>query len=78
MRAVIIKDNLCINCVDVESLFHPDNLLMVYSDTADIGDLWDGTTFTKPVIETITPPAPTKEELMAELAALTTKINALG
>jgi hypothetical protein len=24
------------------------------------------------------PPAPTKEQLMAELAALTTKINALG
>jgi len=32
----------------------------------------------KPVIETVTPPAPTKEQLMAELAALTTKINALG
>jgi len=76
MRAVIIKDNVCINCVDVESLIHPDNLLMVYSDTADIGDLWDGTTFTKP--EVVAPVAPTKEELLAQLQALTAQIQALA
>ena len=29
-------------------------------------------------VPTIEPPAPTKEQLMAELAALTAKINALG
>jgi len=31
----------------------------------------------KPVIETVTPPAPTKEQLLAELQILTSKINAL-
>jgi hypothetical protein len=30
------------------------------------------------VPEVVTPPAPTKEELLAELQALTAKINALG
>ena len=35
--------------------------------------------FTKPVVvEPVAPPAPTKEELLAELQALTAKINALG
>jgi len=32
----------------------------------------------RPVPEVVTPPAPTKEELLAELQALTAKINALG
>ena len=32
----------------------------------------------RPVPEVITPPAPTKEQLLAELQALTAKINALG
>jgi hypothetical protein len=31
----------------------------------------------RPAPEVVTPPAPTKEQLMAELAALTTKIQAL-
>lgn len=32
----------------------------------------------RPVPEVVVPAAPTKEQLMAELAALTAKINALG
>lgn len=32
----------------------------------------------RPVPEVVTPAAPTKEELLAELQALTAKINALG
>jgi hypothetical protein len=32
----------------------------------------------RPVPEVVVPPAPTKEELLAELQALTAKINALG
>lgn len=32
----------------------------------------------RPVPEVVTPPAPTKEQLLAELQALTAKINALG
>ena len=77
MRTAIIDNGICINIIISETLVHPDNLLMIYSEDAEIGDLWDGTTFTKPEPEIVAPPAPTKEELMAELAALTTKINAL-
>jgi hypothetical protein len=32
----------------------------------------------RPVPEVVTPPTPTKEQLLAELQALTAKINALG
>ena len=32
----------------------------------------------RPMITFVTPPTPTKEELMAELAALTAKIQSLG
>lgn len=32
----------------------------------------------RPAPEVVTPPAPTKEQLLAELQALTAKINALG
>jgi len=78
MRTAIIDNGICINIIISETLVHPDNLLMIYSEDAQIGDLWNGTTFTKPELEVIAPVAPTKEELMAELAALTAKINALG
>jgi hypothetical protein len=78
MRTAIIDNGICINIIISETLVHPDNLLMIYSEDAEIGDLWDGTTFTKPELEVVAPAAPTKEELLAELAALTTKINALG
>jgi len=32
----------------------------------------------RPIPEVVVPPAPTKEQLLAELQALTAKINALG
>jgi hypothetical protein len=44
-----------------------------------IGDTWDGAQFVKPPepVDETAPPSPTKEQLMAELAALTAKIQAL-
>jgi hypothetical protein len=44
------------------------------------GEVWDITTLPieQPVLEYAAPPEPTKAELMAELAALTAKIQALG
>jgi hypothetical protein len=77
MRTAIIDNGICINITISETLAHPDNLLMVYSDSADIGDLWDGTTFTKPEPEVVAPPAPTKEQLLAQLNALSAQIQAL-
>lgn len=81
MRAHIIENGVVVNTIIIDSLNHPSELfgnLISAEEDGTIGDLWDGTTFTKPV-NTSPPalPAPTKEQLMAELAALTAKINAL-
>jgi hypothetical protein len=50
-------------------------------DEVKLGWLHDGTTFTAPpapvIPEVVTPPAPTREELMAQLAALSAQIQAL-
>ena len=47
-RAMIIQSGLVINTTDSKNLIHPNDLLMVYSNTASIGDLWDGVNFSKP------------------------------
>lgn len=51
------------------------------SDEVTHGWLYDGTTFTAPpppiVPEVVTPPAPTKEELLAQINALAAQIQAL-
>lgn len=49
----------------------------VVCPTAGPGWKYNGSVFTEPD-SVQAPAAPTKEELMAELAALTAKINALG
>jgi len=50
-------------------------------DEVTHGWLYDGTTFTAPaapiVPEVVTPPAPTKEELLAQLNAIAAQIQAL-
>jgi hypothetical protein len=48
-------------------------------DEVDHQWTYDGVTFSPPAPapEVVTPPAPTKEELLAELQTLTAKINAL-
>lgn len=78
MKAHIIENGVVVNTIEVDSLdFMPG---LVEATNGGIGWLFDGTTFTNPnppvAAETI--PAPTKEQLMAEVAALTAKINALG
>jgi len=52
------------------------NQFIEVPDEALTGMLWDGKTLSSP-IEEAPPAAPTKEQLMAELAALTAKIQAL-
>jgi len=78
MRAHVIENGVVVNTIEVDSLdFMPG---LVEATEGSIGWLYDGQTFTNPnppvVVEP--PPAPTKEQLMAELQALTAKINALG
>ena len=78
MRTAIIDNGICINIIISETLVHPDNLLMIYSEDAQIGDLWNGVEFIKPTPpEVVAPAAPTKEELLAQLNALSAQIQAL-
>jgi hypothetical protein len=74
----VIENGKVVNlCVAEPSDIKPDN--WVLCESGGIGwDYINGQFIdNRPVVET-TPPAPTKEELLAELQALTAKINALG
>jgi hypothetical protein len=76
MRAHQIENGVVVNTIEVESLdFMPG---LVEATEGSIGDRYENGQFIKPVVPEPEPaPAPTKEQLMAELAALTTKIQAL-
>lgn len=76
MRAHIIENGVVINTIEVQSLDALPEL--VEATVGGIGWKFDGSTFTapEPVVESITS-NPTKEQLLAELQALTAKINSL-
>lgn len=76
-RTAIIVDGVVVNVTDSTTLIHPDGLLMVYSDTVEIGDLWDGTTFSKPTTPVNEAANATKEELLAQLQEIQAQITAL-
>ena len=76
MRAHIITDGKVSNTIIVDSLDFMPNL--VEATEGSIGWTYANGVFTAPLEpEIVAPPAPTKEELLAELQALTAKINAL-
>lgn len=78
MRAHVIESGVVVNTIEVDSIdFMPG---LVEATDGHIGWLFDGQTFTNPTPPVVepTPAAPTKEQLLAELQALTAKINALG
>jgi hypothetical protein len=78
MRAAIIKNGIVINVAEADADFAAEQGWIV-SETAQIGDLWDGETFTSPPTPEPAPPPPppTKEELLAQLQALQAQITAL-
>jgi hypothetical protein len=78
MRAHVIENGVVVNTIEVSSLDFMPNL--VEATDGSIGWLYDGSTFTNPNPPVAVEPLaePTKEELLAELQALTVKINALG
>ena len=84
MRAHIIENGIVINTINIEALDTVPELTSKLIDAEQggkVGDLWDGSTFTTPVKPTVEPAAtfaqPTKEELLAQLQALQTQIQAL-
>lgn len=78
MKALILNTQVC----QVEEQDFPVAEPLYWVDCPNnVTSLWtyDNGQFVAPVIpEYVAPPAPTKEQLMAELAALTAKIQALG
>ena len=76
MRAHIIENGVVVNTIEVESLDLRPNL--VEATAGGIGWTYANGVFTAPPEpEVVAPAAPTREELLAELQALTAKINAL-
>lgn len=79
MKAHVIQNGVVVNTIEVDSLdFMPG---LVEATEGGIGWVYVNGIFTdpRPAPEPIAAPAePTKEQLLAELQALTAKINALG
>lgn len=77
MRAHIIENGVVVNTIIVDSFDVLPNLIDA-ANGGEIGDLWDGQTFTKPAVpEVITSSTPSKADLLAQLAALSAQIQAL-
>ena len=78
MKAHIIENGVVVNTIVVDSLDFMPGLIAAPEGTG-IGWSYVNGQFVdnRPKPEVIAPPAPTKEQLMAELAALTAKIQAL-
>jgi glyoxylate carboligase len=77
MRYAIIENGTVVNVVIATAQFAAEN---DWIECPDAGPGWTyaNGVFTAPVaVELTAPTAPTKEQLMAELAALTAKIQAL-
>lgn len=82
MKYVFITNGVVTDLAQIDpfKVFQADYAKQFIEAPDEVTHWWtyDGTTFSAPVIvEPTAPAAPTKEQLMAELAALTTKINAL-
>jgi hypothetical protein len=83
MRFAYINNGMVFDSIEVrpETVFYPHyaSLFVEVPDEVRSGWFYDGTTFSPPPEPEPSPEpaAPTKEELMAELAALTAKIQAL-
>jgi hypothetical protein len=75
MRAHVIENGVVVNTIEVESMdFMPG--LVDAENGGSIGDTYANGQFIKPPAPEPAP-APTKEQLMAQLAALSAQIQAL-
>jgi len=76
MRAHVIESGIVVNTIIVKSLSDLPNLVNA-ENGGGIGWKYDGSTFIEPDPISKPSPAPTKEQLMAQLAALSAQIQAL-
>jgi hypothetical protein len=79
-KYAVIENSLVVNTTVSDAEFAQSQGWIACPDDVGIGWSYVNGQFVdnRPVPEVVTPPAPTKEELLAELQALTAKINALG
>lgn len=78
MKAHVVEHGKVVNTIEVESLDFMSGLI----EATGGGIGWDYTNGqfidNRPVTEVVTPPTPTKEELLAQVQALTAQIQALA
>jgi hypothetical protein len=63
MRAAVIEDGVVVNVIAVDALDALEGVTLVESETASIGDLYNGEAFTAPPVES---PAPTEAQVVAD------------
>ena len=76
MKAHQIENGVVVNTIEVESLNFMPNL--VEATKGGIGWTYANGVFTAPPEPEVVAPTPTKEELLAQVQALTTQIQALA
>ena len=76
----IIENGKVVNTVVADADYAQSQGWVALPDEAGIDWDYDGTSFidNRPKAEYVAPPEPTKEQLLAQLAELSAKINALG
>lgn len=60
MRFMQIENGIAVNAIEAQSADALPGLTLIRSDSANIGDLWDGQTFTRPEPEPVAPVVPTE------------------
>jgi hypothetical protein len=77
-KYALIENDIVVNAIEAEEDYAIANRLILLNGNAGIGWAFKNGEFIEPEIETVTTTSTaTKEQLMAELAALTAKINAM-
>jgi len=67
MRTAIVQNSVVVNVIEAPGDYAPEGAISVASDQANIGDTWNGTTFTPPPI--VPPTPPTADDLVALAAS---------
>lgn len=68
MRMAVIKNNIVTNVIEADEGFEIAGMVLVPSDTGDIGWIWDGEKLIAPIIESPVPSSVTRRQIITGLA----------